>query len=254
MFFPERARIRRDQLVLEIGPGAFPDPRAHVYADKYPMDAAVDLAQFGGRRPQQTKRPVLRIPDGLASLPDMVFDYIICSHVFEHLTDSELVFLTNQMNRLAPRCYLEFPSYFYEYLYDFEVHKRVLTLHKGSIFTITKDELPCDPSAQCAFRRMRKHGLIPEKACADFFAEGAELSVPLTIVNVQHRTQFLSLIEEKYGKEYAPARRSLIARAYNKIIRHKRIARSVPMRLNARVNKLISPLTPDQVFGNTYNT
>jgi hypothetical protein len=49
MFFPHLMKIGFTDLVLEIGPGAYPFWRSDCLADVYDESSKVDLTQFGGR-------------------------------------------------------------------------------------------------------------------------------------------------------------------------------------------------------------
>ena len=103
--------IRPDDLVLEIGSGHNPHPRADVLVDRYLED---DSERRG--YPIQIDRP-LAIADG-AQLPfrNGTFDYVICSHVLEHVEDPER-FLT-ELARVGARGYIETPSEVWERLFE----------------------------------------------------------------------------------------------------------------------------------------
>lgn len=54
MFYPNLMHIGTNELVLEIGPGAFPHWRSDCLVDKFDESDSVDLGQFGGL-PQNTQ-------------------------------------------------------------------------------------------------------------------------------------------------------------------------------------------------------
>ena len=68
MFYPNLMHIGSNELVLEIGPGAFPHWRSDCLVDKFDESDLVDLGQFGGL-PQNTQgKPLFIIKDGLLPL------------------------------------------------------------------------------------------------------------------------------------------------------------------------------------------
>lgn len=118
MFFPERIRsIRNTDRVLEIGPGGTPHFRADVFLEVRYDDPNVALRQRGNTPPLRTIKPVV-FYDGIRfPFRDEAFDYVICSHVLEHIEDVS-IFL-EEVQRVARRGYLEFPTIYYEFIYNY---------------------------------------------------------------------------------------------------------------------------------------
>lgn len=139
MFFPFRMNIGAGDLVLEIGPGGYPYWRSDVLVDRFLGDET-DLQQYGGT--QQSLRGKFLILADSARLPfaDGTFDYVICSHVLEHIPISDLESVIDELTRVAKRGYIEFPSIFYEYIYNFEVHITLLNLVENRIIAFPKSE------------------------------------------------------------------------------------------------------------------
>lgn len=80
--------------VAEVGPGAFPHPRADVYID-YDIDKLTPLSAQG-------KSTILGdLQGGLSDIPDAAFDFCWISHVLEHMTDIQKC--VDTLNRIA-RC------------------------------------------------------------------------------------------------------------------------------------------------------
>ena len=64
--------------------------------------------------------------------------YVICSHVLEHVTDIDL--FINEIIRVGKKGYLEFPTIYYDYLYNFEVHLTFLIYKDNTIFWLPKSD------------------------------------------------------------------------------------------------------------------
>ena len=70
------------------------------------------------------KKPVYFYDGGSFPFDDNEFDYVICSHVIEHVEDVE--HFGSELFRIANKGYLEYPTIYYEYLYNFKVHLNFL--------------------------------------------------------------------------------------------------------------------------------
>jgi len=124
MIFPEKIiSIHTHDKVLEIGPGATPYSRSDVFLE---LDFDSDenrLLQRGGI-PEEADFGVKKVCyyDGNRfPFDDNEFDYVICSHVIEHVADPDS-FLSEIFRVSKGRGYLEYPLITYEYLYNFNVH------------------------------------------------------------------------------------------------------------------------------------
>jgi SAM-dependent methyltransferase len=139
MFFPDRIQIRDGERVLEVGPGGSPHPRADVLLDRR-FDDQEAAAQRGHIPPLNVARELVFYDGGRFPFADRAFDYVICSHVLEHVEDvPEFI---GELVRVAPRGYLEFPTVFYEYLYNFRVHRNLLHFAGGELRWMRKERLP----------------------------------------------------------------------------------------------------------------
>lgn len=96
--------------VLEIGPGDYPLMRADVYLD-HDISKLQPLKSLG-------KATIHANLMSLCDIPDKAFDYVWCSHVFEHLEDP--IRCANTLSRIAKRGTLVMPSAMKEGLFAFE--------------------------------------------------------------------------------------------------------------------------------------
>ncbi|MHB8668186.1 MAG: class I SAM-dependent methyltransferase [Burkholderiales bacterium] len=125
MFFPSNiVSIRPDDRVLEIGPGSAPHPRSNAFLELRLNDKLERISQRGGvaRDPAFGDRPVSLFDGAAFPFEDAQFDYVICSHVIEHVRDPGN-FIHEIFRVGSGRGYLEYPLVPYEYLYDFGVHR-----------------------------------------------------------------------------------------------------------------------------------
>lgn len=117
--------LLKSDLVLDVGSGSGPHPRANVLCDKNIKDDT----ERGGRYLSKTKAGIkflknrtLIVGEG-ERLPfkDKSFDYVICSHVLEHSENPERIL--QELMRVASRGYIETPTEIYEMLFGWPFHK-----------------------------------------------------------------------------------------------------------------------------------
>lgn len=139
MFFPERIKsIKTTYLVLEVGPGGTPHPRSDILLEKHFSSEKEACGQRGYAPELRTEK--IRIVYGGGRLPfkDKTFDYVICSHVLEHVRDIE--YFVNEIQRIAPRGYFEFPTIYYDFIYNFPEHTAFLLYRNHVIHYMLKEE------------------------------------------------------------------------------------------------------------------
>lgn len=124
MFFQNKmCGIGAHDKVLEIGPGATPHHRSDAFLELVFDTAEAKKQQRGGGEQEANfgQRPVHYYEGECFPFVDKQFDYVICSHVIEHVPDPTR-FLAEVFRVGGGRGYLEYPLMTYEYLYDFDVH------------------------------------------------------------------------------------------------------------------------------------
>jgi SAM-dependent methyltransferase len=122
-------KIQESWRVLDVGSGHNPHPRANVLLDKHLKD---DTERSG--KPIKIDEEKDFVEGNAESMPfgDKEFDYIIASHVAEHVDNPER--FCKELMRVGKRGYIETPSKFAEILFDEPYHKwYVYTNKKGGL-------------------------------------------------------------------------------------------------------------------------
>jgi len=136
MFFADRIKsILPTDRVLEIGPGASPHERSDVLLEKKFDTQGEYEAQFGHSEKLITDKQVVFYKGDVFPFKDNEFDYVICSHVLEHVEDVPK--FLSEVFRVAKKGYFEYPTIYYEYLYNFDVHLNYLKFD-GKLLTYMK--------------------------------------------------------------------------------------------------------------------
>lgn len=183
MFFPEKiTSIRPGDRVLEIGPGGTPHPRSNVFLElKYSDDNEWRL-QRGCTEKLRTDKPIIYYNGDTFPFSEGEFDYIVCSHVLEHVQDVEH-FLA-EMFRVGSRGYIEYPTIYYEYLYNFGVHLNFLRYKDDKLLYLKKSNthLSDFSSVQSLFSKSLEKGHINlVNDLRDFMFEGFEWNSPFPV-------------------------------------------------------------------------
>lgn len=139
MFFPERIKsIRKTDLVLEIGPGADPFKRSDILLEKKFVSEEEARSQRAGKNKLKSSRQIVFFDGARFPFKDNAFDYVICSHVLEHVDDVDN--FVSEIARIGKRGYLEFPTVYYDYIYNFDVHKSFLLYYDGTLKWMPKSD------------------------------------------------------------------------------------------------------------------
>lgn len=217
MFFPQLMNIKSSDLVLEIGPGGYPYWRSDCCADVFDETSQVDLTQFGGIALDTKGKPLFRIENGKLPFKDSSFDYIICSHVFEHVPIADLPFLVSEIMRVGKRAYIEFPKPMYDYIYNFDVHVNLLDIVNGEIICIDKKHtnLHVVKSFSKLSLLLRKKDMFSVDAYfPGVIAVGYEFRDKIPLRIIEHEQEFLEIIS---SNTYYCKRPHLLWQIQNKI-------------------------------------
>lgn len=138
MFFPEKIKsINEYDRVLEIGPGGNPHSRSDVFLELIIEDEEKRKRQNGGVESAVTDKPIVYYDGKKFPFKDKEFDYVICSHVIEHIDDVEN--FLKEMFRVSRKGYMEYPVIYYEYLYDIPEHINFVKYDSGRLLYLRKE-------------------------------------------------------------------------------------------------------------------
>lgn len=121
--------IRPADRVLEIGPGGLPHPRADIFVEKYLGEEG--RGQRGGLDLKTNGKPLVVADAIFLPFSDKAFDYVICSHVLEHIEQPDI--LLQELARVGRRGYIECPSEIYELLWDVPEHLWFVNVDDGLV-------------------------------------------------------------------------------------------------------------------------
>lgn len=206
MFYPNKIKsIKSHDRVLEVGPGATPHPRADVFLE---IDVGEDIlaAQRGYTQKIDLKKETVFYDGKRFPFEDNSFDYVIASHVIEHVQDVGL--FVEELCRVSQRGYIEFPTILYEYLYNFDVHLNFIKLTDGNRIAFRKKNdtnLSAFKPVQDAFLTTLTNGyssLVDD--LQEYMFEGFEWSGKLTAVSAENIEELIPDLSslEKYHQHY----------------------------------------------------
>ncbi len=188
MFFPERiTMIRPGDKVLEIGPGADPHPRSDVLLEMEFTDPVEYRKQFGHERPLATDKELVLYDGHTFPFEDGAFDYVICSHVVEHVPDVD--HFVREIFRVGRRGYFEYPLCYYEYLYNFDVHLNYVKFNNGVLYHMKKTDTPLEhfrPVQEFFAASLAKGYSRTLNDMLTYFMEGFEWDAPFPIRHATH--------------------------------------------------------------------
>lgn len=130
---PHRFDISADDVVLDLGSGQDPHPRANILCDKFVVDASERSCGAG----LLIDRPLVLADATSTPFPDASFDFVFCSHLLEHMQDPAA--LIKELVRIGRRGYIETPSKTYEKLYGWDFHHWYVSVDNGVLVLQRKE-------------------------------------------------------------------------------------------------------------------
>lgn len=129
--------VKKNALVLEVGSGGNPYPRANVLCDAYQETIERHFAPLVSDRPT-----VLGFAENLP-FKDNSFDFVIASHVLEHSRNPEK--FISELQRVAKAGYIETPDAFMERICPYPMHSLEVSENKGFLEIRKKTDSEQDP-------------------------------------------------------------------------------------------------------------
>ena len=123
--------VSKDALVLEVGSGGNPYPRANVLLDAYETTRERYLVPLTSDRPT-----VLGFVENLP-FKDHAFDFVIAAHVLEHSSDPEK--FISELQRVAKAGYIEVPDAFMERVNPYMDHRLEITCRNNRLIIRKKE-------------------------------------------------------------------------------------------------------------------
>jgi SAM-dependent methyltransferase len=171
--------VADDALVLEVGSGGNPYPRADVLLDAYEVTRERHWVPLKADRPT-----VLGFVERLP-FRDGAFDFVIASHVLEHSADP--VRFLSELQRVARAGYIETPDAFMERVNPYRDHRLEVTVRDGRLLIRKKRAWRVDEELVELYEHQAKRpiagGLIPRDPFAfhvRFYWKG---TIPHEVVN-----------------------------------------------------------------------
>lgn len=129
--------INNSDIVLDVGSGSNPHPRSDILLDR------LDSARHRGGDAMLIDRPAV-IGDAV-KLPfkDKSIDFIIASHVLEHIPDPEQFLL--ELQRVGKAGYIEVPNFLCERMLPSSAHCLEIGVINGALHIHKKDQPKQDP-------------------------------------------------------------------------------------------------------------
>ena len=127
--------IRSHDIVLDVGSGGKPHPRANVLCERF-LNSTRDRTGlvFDRRGKDAVIGDIYALPFNAGA-----FDYVICCHVAEHLTDPASAM--RELQRVGRAGYIEAPSELIEALMDNPAHESVVRVEEGKLLFQRKSPL-----------------------------------------------------------------------------------------------------------------
>ena len=122
--------VSSEALVLDVGSGGNPYPRANVLLDAY-EDTVERFHQ-----PLIKDRPIVFGIAEQMPFKDKAFDFVIASHILEHTSEPEKFIM--ELMRVGKAGYIETPDGFFERINPFRFHRLEVSLRSGCLLIYKK--------------------------------------------------------------------------------------------------------------------
>jgi len=124
--------IGRNDLVLDVGSGAAPNPYADVLLEYDPSGRETNSGAARANGKLLLWGDVQRMP-----FRDRVFDFAMCFHVLEHVPVPAKCL--NELQRVAKRGYIETPNEIFDYVVPYHDHQNRVSFDGETLRVVKKD-------------------------------------------------------------------------------------------------------------------
>ncbi len=205
MFFPERIKgIKRTDKVLDVGPGYSPFYRADVLLEKIFDNEEISLKQIGASEKKDLEKEVIYFRDKTFPFTNSEFDYVICSHVLEHIPKEEIPFFITELYRVASKGYIEVPLYTFELITSLEYHLNLVYIDKNNtIHFLSKEDIDLTSSAYTKLRELFIKLNFNEKIIPlnlNVFGDGFEFNEKINYIIHDKAESFFEIIDNEVEK------------------------------------------------------
>lgn len=167
-------KIPEDARVLEIGGGGFPHPKTSLILDKFLQEEGT--RQRGGTN-LLIDRPFVHADACKMPFLDKSFDYVIASHVIEHIPEAEIESFVREINRVGDAGYIEAPGPLYETLRDIPEHLWFVVCADNTVHIAPKRKKDIPPQKQLINPMFYDPGFSPiHSSHSDIWHTGMEWS------------------------------------------------------------------------------
>lgn len=198
MHLRDRLSIPDDALVLEVGGGGDPHPRASVLVDKFPD--ADGVGQRGGVELVVDSRVLIQADGSRLPFRDHQFDYVIASHVIEHVPLPDVLPFVCELQRVARRGYLEAPSIVYESMRRIPEHLWFVHLAAGVVHLAPRGSPEAWTTMSEPLFDDAAFGAVMERL-ADVFFVGMEWEETLFVEMHDTVEQLVALVPDGWARE-----------------------------------------------------
>ena len=205
MYLHDRQNIKPGDRVLEIGPGGQPHPLATVFLEKRFDDDEHARDQRGREDAAYDESRTVYYEGGDFPFKDKEFDYVICSHVLEHIARDELDRFISELQRVAPRGYLEFPRVFYELICFPDVHCWLMNYRDGVILFMDRSRFKSSYIHKCYHEMFYGKDLYMKWSYLrykDFYFSGFEWEKEIRFRIVEDFSELVNEDDLKETKKY----------------------------------------------------
>jgi len=143
-----RLPIKHSDVVLDVGCGTNPHPRANVLCDKYIEEP---VQRLSGK--VRDTRPIVRADITRLPFRSASFDFVICSHLLEHVNDLERALA--ELERVARAGFIMCPSPLWEKLCGRRYHLWLCEYRDTQLLFRPKQEHPLYPELGVSAYKLR---------------------------------------------------------------------------------------------------